>query len=311
MNMSTLRRALHSTALIALMAPAFAHAGPFDGWYDEDTAKHEQPAGQQFHQTLFTEYRKLSDARNSAWNDGVDAELFNHKALFASTRTAIQEDNVEDRVLNEGEQQVFHNAQIRLHNVFDRGGRELAPVETATAQVSYDCWIEATERHSSADAQGCKNKFEQNIAAAEAKSNYQLGQVKVPEPEPEPAPVRMVHSTPFKDYYRVNFYFDKTSITPDGEQILSQAIHDAEVHGDLKIALRAHADRSGSDRYNMALSRRRAEAILHRMAAAGISEDRLKIVQAVGESRPLVPTADGVKEQGNRVVEIDLRFYNQ
>ncbi len=51
--------------------------------------------------------------------------------------------------------------------------------------------------------------------------------------------------------------------------------------------------------------------VLNKMAAAGIPQDRLVIVQAVGESKPLIPTADGVKEAGNRVVEIDLRMYNQ
>lgn len=310
MNMTVLHRALLGTALVTMLIPSIANAGPFDGWYDEDTAKSAQPAGQQFHQTLFSEYRKLSSSRDG-WADGIDAELFNHKALLASTRTAVREDSVWDRHLSDDQRNVFTAAKVRLENVFDAGGRELAPVETGTAQVSYDCWIEATERKSQSDSQGCKNKFEQAIAAAEAKSHYKLGQVDIPAPPPVPAaPPPVVHSKPFKDYYRVHFNFDKTSLVPESESVLSQAIHDAEVHSDLKISLRAHADRSGSDSYNMALSRRRAEAILARMAAAGISQDRLVIVQAVGESRPLVPTPDGVKNVENRTVEIDLRQYD-
>lgn len=309
MKMASLRSALLGSALVCLLASPVI-AGPFDGWYDEDTAKSAQAAGQMFHQTLFSEYRKLSEARDRGWSDGIDAELFNHKALLASTRTAVREDSVWDRGLNVEEQKMFMSAKNRMENVFDAGGRELAPVETGTAQVSYDCWIEATERKSQKDSEGCKNKFEQAIAAAEAKSNYKLGQVDIPAP-PEPAPAPpVVHSKPFKDYYRVGFVFDKTVIIPEGEEILRQAINDAQAHPDLKISLRAHADRSGSDAYNINLSRRRAEAILNRMAAAGISQDRLVIVQAVGESRPLLPTPDGVKEQANRQVEIDLRQYD-
>ena len=309
MKMSSLRRALYSTALISLMLPSFAAAGPFDGIYDEDTAKTASPAGMAFHQNLFVEYRHLSDARNNAFGDGIDAELFNHKALFASTRTAIQEDAVDDRRLNPDEQKTFLAAQVRLHNVFDAGGRELAPVDTAVGQVSYDCWIEATERHNGRDAQVCKNRFEEAMAAAESKANRKLGQVEIPA-APEPAPPPVVHSKPFKDYYRIGFHFDKTTMIPQGEAVMQQAIRDAQAHPDLKISLRAHADRSGSDDYNVNLSQRRAEAVLSRMAAAGISRDRLLIVQAVGESRPLVPTPDGVKEQANRVVEIDLRQYD-
>lgn len=311
MTMTLLRRALYSAAVVTLMLPAFAFAGPFDGWYDEDSAKSLQPAGQTFHQTLFTEYSKLSDNRDSALGgDGIDAELFNHKALFASKRSNINIDSVHDRNLSADEQRVFLAAAERLTTVFDRGGRELAAVETGTAQVAYDCWIEATERKSQKDAATCKARFEQAIAAAEAKANYQMGVVEVlPEPEPAPAPAP-VYSKPFKDYYRVRFVFDKTMIISSDEEILQQAIHDARSHPDLKVSIRAHADRSGSDEYNMRLSRRRAEAVLARLASAGIDQSRLYIVEAVGETKPLLPTSNGVKEQENRVVEIDLRQYN-
>lgn len=311
MNIESMRRAFYGAAIASLLVPVFASAGPFDGWYDEDSAKSRQPAGQVFHQTLFTEYKKLSASRDSfLGGDGIDAELFNHKAYLASTRTNINIDSPQDRQINADEKRVFYAAAERLKNVFDRGGRELAAVETATAQVAYDCWIEATERHGQKDAADCKARFEQAIAAAEAKANYEMGVVEViaePEPAPAPAPTP---SVPFKDYYRVRFDFDRTTIISGDETILAQAIHDAKSHPDLKVSIRAHADRSGSDDYNMKLSRRRAEAVLARLAAAGISQERLYIVEAVGENKPLRPTSDGVKEPENRVVEIDLRQYN-
>ncbi|MDB5478202.1 MAG: ompA family protein [Alphaproteobacteria bacterium] len=292
-------------ASLPLVYSAPANAGPFDGIYDEDTSFNEKPAGTQFHQTLFTEYQKLSDSRNKLFgSDGSDAELFNHKALLASTRTAVQVDPVVTRKLSTQDQGVFVAAAERLYRVFERGARELAPVEVAVAQVSYDCWIEATEDERAEDAQGCKSKFEQSIAAAEAKSPYELGQVKVAAPAPvAPAPAPL----PPQEYYLVPFVFDKAVITPEGEQVLAQAIRDVKDIKQLKIALRAHADRSGPNDFNLKLSKRRAEAVLNRMAAAGIAQDRLRIVEAVGESRSLIPTPDGVKEQGNRVVEIDLR----
>lgn len=309
MNIETMRRVLCGAAIVSILFPVAAFAGPFDGWYDEDTAKSQQPAGQVFHQTLFAEYKKLSQSRDGFFGtDGIDAELFNHKAFLASTRTNIRIDSPEDRRLNADEKRTFRIAAERLQIVFDRGGRELAAVESAVAQVAYDCWIEATERRSQKDANECKARFEQAIAAAEAKANYQMGVVEViAEPEPAPAPAP---SVPFKDYYRVRFDFDKTTILTSDESIFSQAVHDAKSHPDLKISIRAHADRSGSDDYNMKLSRRRAEAVLARLAASGVAQDRLYIVEAVGESKPLLPTIDGVKEQENRVVEIDLRQYN-
>lgn len=292
-------------SLTTALSPVMA--GPLDGVYDEDTSFNEKPAGLPFHQTLFTEYQKLSSDRDHAWFDRFDAELFNHKALLASTRTAVQKDSVLDRALTNEQQLVFKDASDRLNTVFEHGGRELAPVESATAQVSYDCWIEATEDARNDDANACKKKFEENLAAADAKSPYRLGQVKIdPPPAPAPPPPPPVQVPP-QEYYNVPFVFDKAIMTPDGERVLAQAIKDVKDLDQLKIALRAHADRSGPNDFNLKLSRRRAEAVLNRMAAAGIPQERLRIVEAVGETRPMVPTADGVKEQANRVVEIDLR----
>jgi OOP family OmpA-OmpF porin len=304
MRQSFYRLGIFTALSILSLSPAIA--GPFNGLYDEDTSFDTKPAGMQFHQTLFTEYQKLSSDRDSAWFDGIDAELWNHKALLASTRSAVQVDSVLDRNLSSDEQVVFKDAANRLYTVFEHGGRELAPVESATAQVSYDCWIEATAEDRKDDAKSCKDKFEQNLAAADAKSPYRLGQVRVPEPAPAPPPPPPVEIPPH-EYYDVPFVFDKAVMTPEGEQILAQAIKDVKDLTTLKIALRAHADRSGPDDFNLKLSRRRAEAILNRMSAAGISQDRLRIVEAVGESRPLIPTKDGVKEARNRIVEIDLR----
>ena len=306
MTLSTLKKLFLGSAVAALLATSGAQAGPFNGWYDEDTSFNTKAAGEVFHQTLFSEYQKLSADRNAAYGDGIDAELFNHKALLASTQTAVQYDSVDDRKLKDGERPQFIAGIDRLRAVYDRGGRDLAPVETAVAQVSFDCWIEATEGNRPKDAAACKDKFEKALAAAEAKANRELGQVKIAAPEPVPAAPPPAPLPP-QEYYRVPFEFDKTVITPEGERILAQAIRDVKDLTQLKIALRAHADRSGPLDYNLKLSKRRAEVVLNRLAEAGISQDRLRIVEAVGETRSLIPTPDGVKEQGNRVVEIDLR----
>ena len=73
-----------------------------------------------------------------------------------------------------------------------------------------------------------------------------------------------------------------------------------------RIELAGHADRSGTVRYNQALSLRRAEAVAAELIRLGVPRPRIT-VQGFGESRALVPTADGVREPQNRRVEIVLR----
>ena len=56
----------------------------------------------------------------------------------------------------------------------------------------------------------------------------------------------------------------------------------------------------------MALSIRRANAVKDALVRAGIPANQIAVI-GKGESDPLVPTADGVREPQNRRVEILLQ----
>ncbi|KAA5608707.1 OmpA family protein, partial [Rhodovastum atsumiense] len=73
-----------------------------------------------------------------------------------------------------------------------------------------------------------------------------------------------------------------------------------------QIEVAGHADRTGTARYNLGLSRKRAENVAAELVRNGVPRNAIAI-QAYGDSRPLVPTAAGVREPQNRRVEIVLR----
>jgi len=66
----------------------------------------------------------------------------------------------------------------------------------------------------------------------------------------------------------------------------------------------AGADRLGSASANLRLSRRRAEAVRDYLAARGVPYGSMTIV-ALGETRLMVETADGVAEAQNRYVILE------
>lgn len=72
------------------------------------------------------------------------------------------------------------------------------------------------------------------------------------------------------------------------------------------ISVAGHTDRSGSDGYNDALARRRAEAVAQLLVAQGASSNSLE-VSSYGEREPKVPTADGERTPQNRRVEISVK----
>jgi outer membrane protein OmpA-like peptidoglycan-associated protein len=73
--------------------------------------------------------------------------------------------------------------------------------------------------------------------------------------------------------------------------------------GQTCMSVGGHADRSGSDVYNLGLSQRRADKVKAHLAATGVPVNAI-ITEAFGESRPRIDTEDGAREAINRRVEI-------
>ena len=108
---------------------------------------------------------------------------------------------------------------------------------------------------------------------------------------------------PARDYL-VFFDFDKTDIRPEAASILDRAAQGVFAIGSSNVTLVGHADTSGPARYNQWLSERRAFAVRQYLLGKGIAAD--VITKGRGEEDPRVDTNDGVEEQENRRVEIQI-----
>ena len=122
----------------------------------------------------------------------------------------------------------------------------------------------------------------------------------VEEKKPEPKPV--VIPGPFM----VFFDFDNAKITPEAGRIIREAAKLFKEHKSVRLVATGHADRAGNERYNMALSERRAAAVKAALVAEGVDAS-LITTDAKGENVPLVSTDDGVREPQNRRAEIVIK----
>lgn len=285
-------------ACFAMAIPATAHAGPLDGLmvgiFDTDSGFNLNTSGVVFMNTLNDGYMGLSDSRTGGF-DYHDGEHFNAKARSAARRSMVPMDEVTDRELEQGDRDALTQAYLRLRRAFVRGAKEVAPVDTAYAQVAYDCWIEAAEAGRDDDAERCRNEFLDRMARVEELANYGLREASLPAPPVATEPER----------YLVYFQFDSTVMTQAGREALERAIRDALSDPNTTVKLVGHADTSGPDGYNQRLSERRSATVREEMVSAGIDGTRIDS-SSVGEGMPLVPTGDGVRNPFNRVVEIDL-----
>lgn len=132
----------------------------------------------------------------------------------------------------------------------------------------------------------------------------------VPPPRAQEArPVAMPQPAapaPVARSYMVFFDFDKSDVNQQALATIRQAAGNAKQGGIQRLNVTGHTDRAGSERYNMALSLRRANAVKQVLIGEGIPADAIVVIGR-GESEPLVPTADGVREAQNRRVEIILQ----
>ncbi len=124
---------------------------------------------------------------------------------------------------------------------------------------------------------------------------------------PAPAPVAYVAPQPAAPQKLVlegvNFDFDKATLRQEDISELDKDVEALKAWGDVNIEVAGHTDSMGSDKYNMNLSRQRAEAVRNFLISRGVAADRLT-ARGYGESQPV---ADNATEEGrfkNRRVEL-------
>lgn len=103
----------------------------------------------------------------------------------------------------------------------------------------------------------------------------------------------------------VTFAVDSTTITPTFQGTLDQIAASLTKYPNSLVDVMGHTDSTGSDAYNLDLSRRRAEAVANYLTLRGVSRARIATT-GYGEQYPV---ADNATEEGralNRRVEIRI-----
>ncbi|MEL1243034.1 OmpA family protein [Flavobacterium sp. DGU11] len=94
----------------------------------------------------------------------------------------------------------------------------------------------------------------------------------------------------------IYFEFNKSNITKEAAFELDKLVEAMKANPEMVIMAKSHTDSRGSDKYNMALSNRRAKSTVQYVISKGIAKERIS-GEGYGESQPKVACTECTEEQ--------------
>jgi len=164
--------------------------------------------------------------------------------------------------------------------------RQTAPEACAKAQVYYDGWLE--QAHDNDYGPGFEGPVQPDYVASEKASYYEW--------------IPLCEGMADQDFI-IYFAWDRYDLTDAAAAVIDEIASYVGQWSGASVALDGHADTSGTASYNVGLSQNRADTVRDALDAHGVGTGS---VEWFGETRPAVPTGDGVREPLNRRVEVHI-----
>src|SRR5690606_16681836 len=106
-----------------------------------------------------------------------------------------------------------------------------------------------------------------------------------------------------KSILYINFDTDKSNLTAEGKDVVSEIAQALAQSAEVKIAIEGHTDNTGDAAHNKTLSNDRANAVLNSLTEQGIDKSRLSAT-GFGAEKPLVANDSEENKSKNRRVEL-------
>jgi outer membrane protein OmpA-like peptidoglycan-associated protein len=261
---------------------------------DATAAKNAPDRGTAFQKSLHQGYADFGRYEYQQ-SDYRDTKYFNDKAYASAAGQNVQPVVLSTRNLSPAFESDLINGRERLMRVVGNADTiARVPGPAGAAQVYFDCWAEqAEEGHQPIDIAYCKQGFE-----------TAMGQI-TPAPVAQ-APAKPVVQVQAARPYIVFFDWDKSSLAASSDTTMNELAAQIKRTNPTSIKISGHADKSGTNVYNDALSMRRADMVRASLERNGVTRNTSSI-ESFGESKPLVNTADDVREPQNRRVEVTMQ----
>ena len=188
--------------------------------------------------------------------------------------------------------------QKRLKGALKQGGATKSPKNAAEAQKKIGCWIAGAKAGKKKKAGKCQSSFYGAMALLEA-DLYAAS-------KPKPMKRAKKKGAPRTKHFLVFFGLDSAGISGKEARTVAAAAKFAFFNKGSNVYVTGHADQSGSKKYNMALAKKRTDAVVKDLVDLGIKKRGIGAV-VQGENDPAVGRA-GMKDPRNRRVVISVIY---
>lgn len=106
-----------------------------------------------------------------------------------------------------------------------------------------------------------------------------------------------------KSILYINFDIDKSNVTKEGKEVVTQISEALQKDKNLKISIEGHTDNTGNAAHNKKLSDARANSVMNVLITEGIDKARLSAI-GFGSEKPLVTNDSNENKAKNRRVEL-------
>lgn len=251
--------------------------------------KHAAPSASPYQAGLAREYQRFAEEKVAAYQWWT-SKYFADKGLLAAYGNEVLPEDPAHWDMEPHAAREMADARRQLLGVLPSASAA-QPELAASAVVAFDRWIVLADN-------GWNTP---KIDEARDRFFTLLGRLQQPAAagDAAPAPSTAVETTSTILY----FPFDEAALSGSASMALDQLVGYVKSAGNVGITINGHADRVGTDEYNMTLSEARAKYVQDALLRAGVPENLIHYF-AFGESDPEIDTADGEEEPLNRRVEI-------
>ena len=273
----------------------------------------------QFSQALSNAYLEFALYEMNEMHDEIDSSYFAEKGYKARIGQEVLPELINNWDIDIVFLDEVNNKRKELISTLSSNRAKGFPILSARTQLGFDCWLEQLEESWQKDH--IKKCYDMMNTGLETLSQSNINHNKdivektiikkknikkiITEKEEikEIKEIKNIVNVDDKLKFEIYFAHNMYKLNNDIKYSIKKIYDNYLGTNNFTIEVIGHTDRSGSEQYNITLSKLRANSVKKYLKSLGIMEERISTFY-FGEKKPKIITKDGIKEKGNRRVEI-------